>query len=80
LIQIIDLGPRNGLVLGRVLAMHIQDKAVLDVDRCHVDTPGLKLVGRMHGAGWYTRTSDLFQIARISPDDWEKKKNMEKKP
>jgi flavin reductase (DIM6/NTAB) family NADH-FMN oxidoreductase RutF len=72
LIQIIDLGAESGLVLGRVLAMHVRDDAVLDAAKRHIDTPRLKLIGRMHGAGWYARTSDLFQMARIPRKDWKK--------
>jgi flavin reductase (DIM6/NTAB) family NADH-FMN oxidoreductase RutF len=72
LIQIIDLGVESGLVLGRVLAMHVRDDAVLDAAKHHIDTPRLKLIGRMHGTGWYARTSDLFQMARIPRKDWKK--------
>jgi flavin reductase (DIM6/NTAB) family NADH-FMN oxidoreductase RutF len=72
LMQIIDLGPNRGLVLGRVLVMHIRDDAVIDASKQYIDTPKLKLIGRMHGTGWYARTSDLFQMPRIPLDDWKK--------
>jgi len=72
LIQIIDLGPDTGLVLGRVLAMHIRDEAVLDARKNHIDTPSLKLIGRMHGTGWYARTSDVFEMPRIPLQAWKK--------
>jgi flavin reductase (DIM6/NTAB) family NADH-FMN oxidoreductase RutF len=68
--QIVDLGPESGLVLGRVLAMHVRDDLVLDRAKSYVDTPNLKLIGRMHGTGWYARTSDLFQMERIPLADW----------
>jgi flavin reductase (DIM6/NTAB) family NADH-FMN oxidoreductase RutF len=71
LMQVVDLGPRNGLVLGRVLAMHVRDDAVLNAEKQSIDTPNLKLIGRMHGAGWYARTSDLFEVPRIPVDKWE---------
>ena len=70
LIQIVDLGPDNGLVLGRVLAMHVRDDLVLDPAKHYIDTPRLKLIGRMHGSGWYARTSDLFQMDRIPRANW----------
>jgi flavin reductase (DIM6/NTAB) family NADH-FMN oxidoreductase RutF len=73
LLQIVELGPARVLVLGRVLAMHVQDEAVLDAGRCYIDTPKLHLIGRMHGAGWYARTSDLFEMPRIPVEDWTKK-------
>jgi flavin reductase (DIM6/NTAB) family NADH-FMN oxidoreductase RutF len=72
LMQIIDLGPNSGLVLGRVLAMHIRDDVVIDASKQYIDTPKLKLIGRMHGTGWYARTSDLFQMPRIPLDDWKR--------
>jgi flavin reductase (DIM6/NTAB) family NADH-FMN oxidoreductase RutF len=70
LMQIVELGPDNGLVLGRVLAMHVRDDLVLDPAKHYIDTPGLKLIGRMHGTGWYARTSDLFQMDRIPRGHW----------
>lgn len=63
--QAIELAPANHLILGRVVAVHIADAMVLDAERFHVDAPGLDLIGRMHGSGWYARTTDLFQMVRI---------------
>jgi flavin reductase (DIM6/NTAB) family NADH-FMN oxidoreductase RutF len=71
LLQIVDLG-ESGLVLGRVLAMHVHDEMVLDAANHYIDTPKLKLIGRMHGRGWYARTSDLFEMPRIPVSDWKK--------
>jgi flavin reductase (DIM6/NTAB) family NADH-FMN oxidoreductase RutF len=73
LLQIVDLG-ETGIVLGRVVAMHIHDEMVLDAEKNYIDTPKLKLIGRMHGRGWYARTSDLFEMPRISVSDWKMKK------
>jgi flavin reductase (DIM6/NTAB) family NADH-FMN oxidoreductase RutF len=70
LIQIVELGPNNGLVLGRVVAMHVRDDAVIDASKNYIDTPRLNLIGRMHGAGWYARTTDLFEMPRISLEKW----------
>lgn len=70
LMRIVDLG-ENGLVLGRVLAMHVREDFVLDPAKHYVDTPKMKIIGRMHGAGWYARTSDLFQMNRIPRRDWQ---------
>ncbi len=72
LMQIVDLGSDSGLVLGRVLAMHVRDDAVLDAAKHYIDTPKLKLIGRMHGRGWYARTSDLFDMPRIPVENWKK--------
>jgi flavin reductase (DIM6/NTAB) family NADH-FMN oxidoreductase RutF len=73
LMQIVELGA-SGLVLGRVVAMHVHDEFVLDIDKRYIDTPKLKLIGRMHGSGWYARTSDLFQMNRISTAEWKEGK------
>lgn len=69
LMQIVDLGS-YGLVLGRVLAIHIRDEAVIDPVKCYVDTPALGLIGRMHGTGWYARTTDLFEMRRLTVKEW----------
>lgn len=58
----LEAGPQRVIVLARVVAMYLRDDAILNPERFHVDTPGLQLLGRMHGAGWYARTSDLFQM------------------
>lgn len=57
-------GPCQVIVVATVLRVHIEDEFLIDVERCHVDTPALKLVSRMHGSGWYARSTDLFQLAR----------------
>lgn len=68
-----ELNVDRALVMGRVLAMHIRDEAVLDQARCYVDTPALDLVGRMHGAGGYVRTNEPFELRRIQEKDWTRK-------
>ena len=59
----------NRIVLAEVVHLHIRDEFV-DPERLHVRTPDLKLIGRMHGGGWYARTSDLFDMPRIAYGDW----------
>jgi flavin reductase (DIM6/NTAB) family NADH-FMN oxidoreductase RutF len=74
LMQVVDLGPDNGLVLGRVVAMHVRKDVILDPSKHHIDTPKLKLIGRMHATGWYARTSDLFEMERIARASWSRPK------
>jgi flavin reductase (DIM6/NTAB) family NADH-FMN oxidoreductase RutF len=74
LFQTIDLGSGQSIVLGRVVAMHIRDDCVLDPAKAYVDTPKLDLVGRLHGRGWYARTTDRFEIPRITPAEWAARK------
>lgn len=61
------------LVMGRVVAMHIRDEAVMDQARCYVDTAKLDLIGRMAGTGGYSHTRDQFDVARIKEKDWVRK-------
>lgn len=60
------------IVVGEVLHFHIRDDLV-DPEKLYIDTEKLKAVGRMHGGGWYTRTSDLFKLDRpiVDPRDYE---------
>ena len=60
--QVIEAAPQRLIVLARVVAMYLRDDALVPGGRFHVDTPSLHLLGRMQGAGWYARTSDLFQM------------------
>jgi flavin reductase (DIM6/NTAB) family NADH-FMN oxidoreductase RutF len=71
--MIVELNTDRALVLGRVVAMHVRDDCVLDAQRCHIDTPKLDLIGRLHGGGWYTRTADRFEMPRIPLEGWNKK-------
>jgi len=64
--QVIEAAPQRVIVLARVVGMYLRDDALLNRERFHVDTPALALLGRMHGAGWYAHTTDLFQM--LTPD------------
>jgi flavin reductase (DIM6/NTAB) family NADH-FMN oxidoreductase RutF len=73
LLQLIELGAGRAVVLGEVLAFQIEESCVLDPARCHIDTPRLGLIGRMHGAGWYARTTDRLEMPRIALEAWERR-------
>jgi flavin reductase (DIM6/NTAB) family NADH-FMN oxidoreductase RutF len=66
----LSLGPRSVLEIGRVIHIHIRDDLV-DPQCFYVATEKMRLIGRMHGRGWYARTSDLFLMERLSRADWE---------
>jgi flavin reductase (DIM6/NTAB) family NADH-FMN oxidoreductase RutF len=70
-LEIVPLSETSAVVLGRVLAMHIADDCLLDPERHYVDTPKLDLVGRMHAAGWYARTHDLFHLDKLGASFYE---------
>ena len=61
---------RNRIVIGEVVQLHIRDE-LIDVEKLYVRTEQMRLVGRMHGGGWYSKTSDLFEIPRISYEEWQ---------
>jgi flavin reductase (DIM6/NTAB) family NADH-FMN oxidoreductase RutF len=66
----LSLGPRSVLEVGRVIHIHIRDDLV-DPAKFYVSTEKMRLIGRMHGRGWYARTSDLFLMERLSRADWD---------
>ncbi len=68
--SIIPLGD-NRIVLAEVVFLHIRDE-FLDSDSLRVRTEALGLIGRMHGGGWYARTTDLFDLPRIPYEEWRK--------
>src|SRR5438034_1066504 len=66
------LGPHQTSVIGRILRAHIDDAVVQDKARCYIDTQALRLIGRMHGSGWYARCTDLFQMDRPAWAEWRR--------
>jgi flavin reductase (DIM6/NTAB) family NADH-FMN oxidoreductase RutF len=65
----VSLGPRSMLEIGRVIHIHIRNDLV-DPAKMYVHTEKMRLIGRMHGRGWYARTSDLFLMDRIDLETW----------
>jgi flavin reductase (DIM6/NTAB) family NADH-FMN oxidoreductase RutF len=66
----LSLSGNSTLEVGRVIHIHIRDDLV-DPQKFYVQTDKMRLVGRMHGRGWYARTSDLFLMDRISYAEWK---------
>jgi flavin reductase (DIM6/NTAB) family NADH-FMN oxidoreductase RutF len=66
----LSLGARSTLEVGLVIHIHIRDDLV-DPERYYVATDKMRLIGRMHGRGWYARTSDLFLMDRMTFDEWK---------
>jgi len=57
------------IILGKVLAVHVADEAVIDAAKCYVDTPKLGLVGRMDNK--YIHTDNVFELPRITLEEWQ---------
>jgi flavin reductase (DIM6/NTAB) family NADH-FMN oxidoreductase RutF len=70
-LSVLTPGPTQTIVIGQVLCAHIDDRFILDANRCHLDTPALRLVGRMHGSGIYVRSSDRFEMPRPTWAEWQ---------
>lgn len=69
-LQSLSFGPSQAIIVAQILHAHVDDRFVLDAGHGLVDTPGLKLFGAMHGAKWYSRTSDRFEMERPTWADW----------
>ena len=65
----IEIG-KTRVVLGEVLHLRIRDDLV-DAVRYYVAGEKMNLIGRMHGAGGYTRTHDYFEMPRLSYAEWQ---------
>jgi len=69
----------NRIVLGEVVGLHVPDEFLEgDPARPRVRTEALHLIGRMHGGGWYARTSDLFDLPRVPYEEWQKRQGHDK--
>jgi flavin reductase (DIM6/NTAB) family NADH-FMN oxidoreductase RutF len=72
LVTTLSFGPNQAIVLGRILHAHVANEFVLDPACCAIDTPNMKLIGGMHGAKWYARLSDRFEMVRPTWAQWVK--------
>lgn len=64
LLEFRNYGGSSTICLAQVLYAHVRNDAIVNPERFHFDASALHLVGRMHGAGGYTRTRDIFTIER----------------
>ncbi len=69
--QTIEIANDRALVMARIVAIHVADAYVMNQERCYIDTPKLDLIGRMHGGGGYSTTRDLFEMKRITVEEWD---------
>jgi flavin reductase (DIM6/NTAB) family NADH-FMN oxidoreductase RutF len=66
----VPLSTNQLIIIGRIVHAHASDEIVLDAREPLLDTNAMHLIGGMHGAKWYTRTSDLFAMERPTWSDW----------
>ena len=64
LVEIVKVGRRpNLLIIGEVVMMHYRE-GILDEEKLYVDASRLAPIGRLEGAGMYTRVTDRFHLPR----------------
>ncbi len=61
----VEIGIGRNVIIAEVVHLHIKDE-LLDADKLHVHAEKAGLIARMHGSGWYARTTDLFNMPRAS--------------
>lgn len=66
----LSFGPSQAMMIGEIVYAHVADEFVLDPERGLIDTPSLRLIGGMHGAKWYAKLSDRFEMERPTWVDW----------
>lgn len=59
----VETGPGQLVVIGQVIAVHIEDRFILNAEQAHIDTPALDLVARSYGSDW-VRSRDTFTLKR----------------
>lgn len=69
--QVLEVEQTGHIVVARVVAMHVADDAVIDRERCHIDSRRLRLVGRMQSPGVYVRTGDTIELPQMSFAEWQ---------
>ncbi len=68
LVETVSLKPGRNIIIGEVLYMHFRDD-LLDDQRNYVLAQDARLIARMHGGGTYVRTTDLFEMPRLTPEE-----------
>ena len=59
---------RSRIVIGEVLYLHVRDD-IVDPEKMYIDAEKFQAVGRMGGLA-YARTSDRFEMKRLSYEEW----------
>ena len=70
----VPLSANQFIAIGRIVEAHVADQFVLDAGKQQFDTPALRLIGAMHAAKWYSRTTDRFAMDRPTWADWINRK------
>lgn len=60
----IETGPHQVAILAEILHAHIRDDFITDPAKIVLDIPAMRLISRLHGAGFYGRSTDVFEMKR----------------
>ena len=66
----LSFGPNQAIIVGQIVHAYVEDRFVSNPARGIVDKPELKLIGGMHGAKWYAKLSDRFEMERPTWANW----------
>jgi flavin reductase (DIM6/NTAB) family NADH-FMN oxidoreductase RutF len=69
--QVLEIDTTGHLVLGHVVAVHVRDEAVVNAERCYIDSAKLNLVGRMQSPSGYIHTADTFKLVQMDFATWQ---------
>lgn len=64
----VEIGIGRNVIIGEIVHLHIRDD-LINTEKLHIHAERAGLIGRMHGLGWYARTTDLLEMPRVSLDD-----------
>lgn len=65
----LEMGRGRSILFGEIVHLHVRDAAVSDLERLRIDPGELDLIARLGGVG-YARTTDRFDLNRITYADW----------
>lgn len=68
---LVPIAPVRYVILGEIVHIHVRDD-LIDAEM-HIDPDKLNLVGRLHGDGWYCRTTSRLREPRVSYASWQLK-------
>ncbi len=69
----VEVGAGRMIVVGEIQYMHIRDDLIANEEKLYIATEKAGFIGRMHGTGWYARTTDLFEVRRQSFGQWQER-------
>lgn len=70
--QIIELSERARIILGDVIAIHIQDDLFSNPERFHIDLLKYRPVGRLFGTKYMTVTDNIVELGDVEPGPSER--------